>query len=323
MGILYSEVKYYKSSSISFLDPSLNGGSEGDEIINDTLHSIFPEISATERENGTTKTSKLFVKNESVDRVMQDCIFYIKQDVQPDDRLGLFEASTLEPISFHSVSDISGSTTPLAAGSSVEIESIVPSGKTTDDLVGRTFSIGQNYLSVATAVDATHVTFNEDIVFDILSTDTISSSDANNIFESDEDFSTKKRFVNSVVKTTVIEGLTTIDIPIVDKPFFEIGDNIVIVDEYFRATYRGEIIDVQDSASDTNNAVITLSAPYASTRTIPALAGYICNGVKKTLLPSDSFGMWAQLTVAPTNAIDSEIINQFQIGVHFDDVALS
>jgi hypothetical protein len=238
MGILYSEVKYYSSAVVDYTDSSLNGGGIGAEILNDTLHSIFPEISASQRELGVTLRAKIFVKNESTDRVMQDSIFYIKQDVQPDDRL---------------------------------------------------------------------------LMYDALSETSV---------EADEDFTTLKKYANSVIKSTVLTGSTIIDIPIVDKSLFETGDNIVIVDEYFRATYRGTISDIQDSVSDVENATITLSSAYTSTRTIPSLSGYLCNGAKQTMAPTEFHAMWLELTVAPTNAIDAEIVNQFQVGVHFDDVTV-
>jgi len=237
MGIQYSDVKYYRSVDVDFSDPTLNGGGIGEEIINDTLHSIFPEISATQRENGVVLRAKMFVANESADRKMQDTIFYIKQEVQPEDYLTLY------------------------------------------------------------------------------------SSDGEDTHESDEDFDSKKKYKNSVIKSTVIEGITTVDIPIVDKEFYDTGDNVIILDEYFRATYRGTIESVEDSASDSESATITLSTAYTSTSTIPAMAGYLANGFMATLAPGENSPMWIELTVVPTNAIDAEIVNQFQIGVHFDDVA--
>jgi hypothetical protein len=321
MGILYSEVKYYKSENIDFTDPAQNGGGTGEEIVNDTLHSIFPEISATERENGTIKRAKVFVSNESSDRNMQDCIFYIKQDVQPEDRLIMYSALENDGIRFNFTSDVLGSTSTVAAGTSIEISNIFPDTLSASDLVGRTISTSGGELSVASSADSSHIAFSEDIDYDILSTEVISTSDNFDTHESDEDFSSVKKYANSVIKSTVMEGVTLIDIPIVDSGLFEIGDNIVIVDEYFRATYRGEIADIQDSDVDENSSVITLNTPYSSTRTIQSLGGYVCNGEKKTLHPGDMHSLWMELTIAPTNAIDTEIINQFQIGVHFDDVA--
>lgn len=237
MGILYSDVKYFNSVDIDFSDPSLNGGDIGEQIVNDTLHSIFPEISATQRESGIVLRAKVFVKNDSIDRKMQDAIFYIKQDVQPDDRLRMYTATS----------------------------------------------------------NTTH--------------------------ENEEDFTTSKPYVNSVVKSTMTEGSTTVNIPMSDKTLFEVGDNIIIVDSYFRASFRGAVDDIQDHATDQDTAVITLSKPYASSTTIPALNGYVCNGNSMSLLPGDQYALWMELTIAPTSAIDAEIVNQFQIGVHFDDVS--
>ena len=236
MGILYSEVKYYKSATVDFNDATLNGGGFGDEIINDTLHSIFPEITASQRESGVVLRSKIFVRNESSGRKMQDTIFYIKQDVQPEDRLVMYDATSETSV------------------------------------------------------------------------------------ESDEDFANSKKYVNSVIKTTVLEGTTSIDIPRPDASYFEVGDSIIIVDEYFRAVFRGTVDSVADSATDPDGTTVTLSTPYSSTKTISPMSGFLCNGGKQTLAPTEFHPMWLELTIAPTNAIDSEIVNQFQIGVHFDDV---
>lgn len=237
MGILFNEVKYYNSIDIDFTDPTLNGGDIGAEITNDVLHSIFPEISATQRESGTVLRAKIFIKNDSVGRKMQDCIFYIKQDVQPEDSLCLYEASS----------------------------------------------------------QVSH--------------------------ENDEDFGASKIHVNSVVKSTISAGMTTVNIPIVDKPNYAISDNIVILDGYFRAVFRGTITDLQDHGSDPTSAVITLSKAYASSVTIPSMEGWIGNGSMSSLLPAEVKSLWLELTISPTNAIDAEIINQFQIGTHFGDVA--
>ncbi len=238
MAILYSEVKYYTSVDIDFVDETLNGGDKGIQIVNDTLHSIFPEISATQRETGVILRAKVFIENDSTDRKMQDAVFYIKQDVQPDDKLRMYAATTL----------------------------------------------------------INH--------------------------EDEEDFVTGKKFINSVIKSTVSAGITVISIPMQDKDLYEVGDDIVIVDSYFRASFRGEVNDIQDHSTDVETAVITLSKEYASTNTISALTGYVANGLKQTLVPTDIFAIWMELEISSSSAIDTEIVNQFQIGVHFDDVAV-
>ena len=237
MGIAYEDVKYFRSIDVDFLDDTANGGDEGTQIVNDELHSIFPEISASQRESGDVLRAKIFVKNDSADRKMQSTIFYIKQDVQPDDKLTMYSASS------------------------------------------------------------------------------------NTSHEDDEDFTSLSKFVNSPIKTTVSSGVVDIDIPIADKDDYTIGDNVMIVDGYFRAVHRTTIADIQDNAGDPSSATITLTRAYASSVTIPSLTGYIANGEMITLDVAEKHPMWLELTVAATNAIDTEILNQFQIGVHFDDVA--
>lgn len=263
MGILYSDVKYYRSEVVDFTDSSINGGGVGDEIINDTLHSIFPEISASQRESGVVLRAKIFVRNESPDRKMQDAIFYIKQDVQPEDRLIMYDATMRESYTFENTTVIDGATTTVSAGTSIEITNITPAGAVAGDIVGRTVSVAGHTLTIASSADDTHVAFSEDIDFDIAANATFQTNDGNDTVENDEDFSNSKKYVNSVIKSTVMEGVTTVDIPRVDAVFFEQNDNIIIVDEYFRAVYRGQVDSVVDSANE-NTSTITLSSTYSS-----------------------------------------------------------
>lgn len=322
MGILFNEVKYYKSESVDFSDSSLNGGGPGDEIVNDTLHSIFPEISATERESGLTRIAKYFVFNESSDRVMKDCIFYIKQDVIPPDRLRLVEATELTHFSFENSVDLLGSGSAIAAGTSIQIENISSISNVAGDLVGRSFLAGGVTLTVASSADDTHIAFNEDINIDIVASSEFSSNDDFDIYEDNEDFASAKKMINSVTMSTISTGTTDISIPISDKSYFESGDSIIILDGYYRAVFRGEVSTVADHATDTNLALITLNKAYTSTVTIPVNQGFVANGAKKTLSPGDGKSFWIELTVSPSDAIDSEIVNQFQLGTHFDDISV-
>ncbi len=320
MGILFSEVKYYTAESVNFNDDTVNGGGPGAEIVNDTLHSIFPEISASEREAGFKRYAKYFVFNESTTRTMQDCIFYIKQDIIPPDRLTMYEALEYPSISFDNVADLLGSSSAVAAGTSIEIANISPNTYLSSDLVGRKVEIAGSDFTVDSSIDATHITFAEDITIDILAGATLTTNDDYDTFQSDQDFIAGKKLINSLIKSTVTTGSSEVYIPIVDKLSFEIGDRIVIVDGYFRAVYRGTILDVQDHATDTEIAVVTLENAYTSTVSIPSNEGYLCNGLSKTLSPGEGKSFWLELNVSPSDAIDAEIVNQFQLGTHFDDV---
>lgn len=320
MGILFSEVKYYVSESRDFNTPSLNGGGVGAEITNDTIHSVFPEISATERENGFTRYAKFFVFNESTTRSMKDCIFYIKQDVLPPDRMKLFEATENQNIKFDNKNELLGSSSAIAAGTSIEIENIFPDTLSGADLVGRLIDISGVQFTVASSADATHIALNEDISIDVAVGYSISTIDDFDIMQPTEDFIAGKDYINSLIRSTVATGATELFIPILDKNMFEIGDPIVVVDGYFRAVYRGEILDIQDHGTDPEIAIVTLLKAYTSMVTIPSDEGYICNGVRHTLNPGEGKSFWLELKVSPSDAIDAEVINQFQLGTHFDDV---
>lgn len=320
MGILFNEVKYYTSESRDFSTPSANGGGIGEEIINDTLHSIFPEISATERETGFLRYAKIFVFNESTTREMKDCIFYIKQDVIPPDRLRLFEATEQESISFENSLEMLGSSSAIAAGTSIQIENMLPVTATAADLVGRTITISGFTFTVTASADATHIALGEDITIDIAANTTISTSDDYDTYQDGEDFVSGKDYINSVVKSTVTTGTTEIFIPIVDKNAFEVGDSIILVDGYFRAVYRGGVAAVEDHAVNTEVAIITLDKAYTSSVSIPTDEGFIANGIKRSLRPGEGKSFWLELRIDPSDAIDAELINQFQLGTHFDDI---
>ena len=320
MGILFNEVKYYTSESRDFSTPAVNGGGIGAEIVNDTLHSIFPEISATERETGFLRYVKLFVFNESTTREMKDCVFYIKQDVIPPDRLKLFEAIEQENISFENSLEILGSGSALAAGTSIQVENILPVTATATDLVGRTIIIGGFTFTVTASADATHIALGEDITIDVAANTTIATSDDYDTYQDGEDFISGKDHISSVVKSTVTTGTTEIFIPIVDKNIFEVGDNLVLVDGYFRAVYRGGVAGIADHGTDPAIAIITLDKTYTSSVSIPANEGFISNGIKKSLRPGEGKSFWLELRVDPSDAIDAELINQFQLGTHFDDI---
>ena len=138
--------------------------------------------------------------------------------------------------------------------------------------------------------------------------------------QSDENFGTAKKYINSVIVEGLTNGLTTLVIPRVDAPYFEVLDHLVIVDGYYRTLYRGSATEVQDHATNVNASVVTLSTPYVGV-TIPALEAFLCNGVKDTLAPGETKSFWLELEIAQESAIDSEVINQFQTGASFDDVS--
>lgn len=320
MGILFSEVVYNVSEERDFTDATANGMGIGTEIANDTLHSIFPEITASEREAGLTRRAKYFVSNKSSSRNMKDCIFYIKQDVVPPDRLKMYEATENASLKAEITNDLQGSQSAVAAGTSVAISNLIPDTISTSDFVGRELTIDSVVYTVASAPDASNITLNEDITVDIAAGTAFATSDDFDYHESDDDFGSSKPYINSVTRSTIIQGTTDVHISKTDSSYFEVGDNVVIVDAYYRALYRGTISDSQDDGSDNTLTILTLDKAFGSAISIPVNEGFICNGVKRDLKPGETKSMWLEVTIDASSAIDAEIINQFQLGTHFDDV---
>ena len=320
MAILFDEVKYYKSEKVDFDDPSNNGMGPGDQIVNDTLNSIFPEVSATDRENGLERIAKVFVSNESSDRLMAETIFYLKQDVFAPDMLTLYEATESEYISFKNQDDLDGGTTTVTAGTEIFITDILPDTNDATSLVGRKIQIGSLETEVATAPTSSSITLSDDINFDVAAGTKIETIDMFDYLESDEDFTTAKVYANVISMGSISSGTTTINVADSEVSYFEVGDNIVLVDQYFRVIHRTTITDIQQNTGDPSLYDITMAREYDSTYTVPANQGYIANGFKQDLPPGRMKSLWLKLKVQPSNAIDTEVINQFQLGVHFDDI---
>jgi hypothetical protein len=317
MGILFDEVKYYRSENVDFSNPDNNGMGPGDEIPNDTLNSIFPEVSATQREDGLTMTAKIFVSNESQDRLMSQTLIYLKQGIMAPDEMTLYEATEDEYISFSNVDDL---TATISAGTEVSIENIYPTDKDANDLVGRHVVVLGFETSVASAPTSTSVTFDDDITVDIPAGTLFETSDIFDFTESDEDFDAAKKYINAVTMSGISSGTDTVSVTDEDAGMFDVGDNILILDQYFRVIHRTTVNDIQQNQDDSTLYDITMSKEYSASYTIPAGQGYIANAFKDDISPGRKRSMWLRLTIEPGSAVDAEVINQFQLGVHFDDI---
>lgn len=320
MGILYNEVVYSKSVSIDFTDATLNGGRIGDSISNDQINNIFPEVSASNRQAGVQKRIKLMVNNNSIDRTMDNNLIHIKQNMFSPDFLIMYEATENETLSFEFFQSLSGSGTTVTAGTSIEVGNLSPQTKTTNDLIGRKFKAESLELTVATAPDTTHITFNEDITVDIAANYKSMTSDDYDFFESDEDFSTLKKHVNLDIKAAVLNGSQFVLIDATQEGEIEVGDVILLTNEYFQVVFRGTVDSKNVFANDNSLYQINLNVPYYG-NTIPEMNGSICNGILSSIKNGESKSFWLEMNVIAESNIQAELISQFQIGLHFDDIA--
>ena len=319
MAILYSEVVYRKGAISDYSDATLNGGPLGDTIVNDTLNSIFPEITATEREAGVTRRTKIFITNESSSRTMKDTLISIGQDILPPEKLRLFEAQELAKIGFTLSEDLSGGTIPIAAGTTISIRSIT-AGSIASDLVGRRIKLGEYEYNVSGSTSSTEISFSDPISSNLLDGELAKTSDMYDSVESEESFTEANAYVNSVTSSSFQNGSSHIDIALGEKVHYATGDNFIILDGYYRVIFRGEITGVQDHSTDANLATLDFGSPYNGTQTIPAGAGFVAGAFKRTIKPGDTVSMWAELIVSPNSSVEEEAINQFQVSVYFDDV---
>ena len=148
----------------------------------------------------------------------------------------------------------------------------------------------------------------------------INTVDMYDFLESDEDFQNMKEYANAISMGSISSGTTVVNVSDSDVDFFEVGDNIVLIDQYFRVIHRAAITDIQQNSGDPSLYDITMDKEYTSAYTVPATQGYIANGFKQDLLPGRKKSLWIKLKVQASSAIDTEVINQFQLGVHFDDL---
>ena len=320
MAIGYGDVAYNIGIKTDTSDPANNGGGIGAIIVTDELNSIFPEITATERENGITVRRKVFLTNNSANRTMKDNLISIGQDVLPPEQARLYAAT--EKTRFYGTleNDVDGSSDTVAAGTNISLLISSATEATTSDMVDRRIIIDGHVFTVASAPDSTTITLNEDINALLSAGEKVRADDVFDSVESDESFVDANAHINSVVKTTFIDGVSSVGIVIEDKPYFPIGRDIVVLDGYYRILMRATVTDIQDDSNDAAKAVITLNKTYTGAVTLPQGEGFVSGAIKRTIIPTETASMWMELIVSPNSSIDSESINQFQISSYFDDV---
>lgn len=320
MAIQFDDVKYYKSELIDFDDDTKNGMGVGDIIHNDRMNEIFNEVTATEREEGVIKRAKIFINNGSNGRTMKRTLFHVKQNVYTPDMLRLYEAKENPTVNFTFIDEQDGSSTAISAGTELSINISEPSGAVAGDIIDRKLTVlGEKY-TVDSAPSDTSIKLKEDVTIDIKTTDILVSSDDFDYLESDEDFTSLKPLVNAVIKASVHSGDNKVYISADDSNYFSAGDDIVIPNEYYQTVFRGKIDSIDDDNDDDSLKIITLDKDYIG-NILPALRTSICNGVIFDLPDGKTKSAWAELEVQATSNVQSEVISQFQIGLHFDDVA--
>jgi len=320
MGIEYNEVKYYKSKYVDFSDDTKNGLGLGTIVENDKMNGIFDEITATERENGVIKRIKLFVSNQSVGRTMKRTLLNIKQDVYSPDMLKIYQAKENDHVVFSFVDDQNGEDSTIEAGTELDISILDPIDAVAGDIEGRHFVVNGALLSVESAPSDTSVKFNEDITVNISKDDRIISTDDFDYLESDEDFDNLNPIVNSVIRSTVASGDKNIKIPRVDADYFNEDDNVVLTNEFYRTVFRGTVSSVSDDSDDDTLSIIELDKQYNGPA-LPENRTSICNAIEFDLPDGREKSFWAELNIQAVDSVQSEVISQFQIGLHFDDVA--
>jgi len=321
MGISYSEVTHHKAKNTDFSNSSVNGsGGIGNKIVNDSIDTVFREITATERENGITHRVKMFVSNESTDRTMKDTLIAIAQDIIPPDKFRLFPATEKEYLSFVLDQDINGGGSPVAAGTTFSIKNILPAGKTSSDLVGRRVKHGDYSYTIDSAASGTQITFSDSVAQNIAAGEVFEMDDIFDSVEDDESFVEENAIINAVSSTTFQAGASNINIPVIEKDYFHAGQKVLVMDGYFRPVFRATIDEVVDHASDNSIAVVKFDKTYTGTTVIPSGEGFLTGSIEKTIKPGETVSYWAELIISPESAVDSDSVKQFQVITYFDDV---
>jgi hypothetical protein len=320
LGISYEEVVFRKALNTDHSDNTINGGPQGPVIINDVLNSIFPEITATERENGVTRRTKMFITNESANREMKDSLLAIVQDILPPEKLRLFAATENTYFRFLLDTDVLGGDATVVAGTNIDIKSLTPSSASTSDIVGRKVKIDTTTYTIDSAPSSTEITFAEDVNTNYNADTVVLPDDLFDSVENDESFVNSNALINSVMSSSFQNGSSTVDIAIAEKDYFAIGDNVVVMDGYFRVLFRCTVDDVQDHATDVQLATITLNKTYTGSVTVPSGEGFIAGALKRSIPPGRTMSFWLELIVSPSSSVEDEAINQFKINTYFDDV---
>lgn len=295
MGISYNEVIFKKSANTDHSDNSINGGAPGSQILNDVLNSIFPEITATERENGVTRRTKMFLHNASTNREMKDTLLAIVQDILPPEKLRLFAATENSYFRFLLNEDLMGGDSVVAAGTAISIKTLTPDTVNTSDIVGRKVKMGGIGYTVDSAPSSTEITLVENVNSNLPADTEVVVNDVFDSVEDEESFVETNAIINSTMSSTFQNGSSSVDIPVIEKDYFSIGDDFVVMDGYFRVIFRGSITDVQDHGTDIQLATLTLNKTYSGSMTVPANQGFIAGALKRTVRPGETVSFWLEL----------------------------
>lgn len=318
MAIRYVEVEYHHAGTVDFSNQSVNGIGLGVQIPNDQLNSVFPEVSATEREAGKVSRAKIIVVNSSLDRVMKDSYFFVSQDVFDPDRVKIYPATENTNIKATFDNDISVGT---VGGTNIPVTVTSPSGTTVADIDGRRIIIGSDIYTVS-GVSGDSIILAEDTQNEYLAGTEIKMDDIFDAPEIGELFNTTTAKVNTTLKLTFQSGVDTALIATDDADKFEVGDFIAIMDSYYRVIFRAQITAMATDGGDASRTILTMDKTYTGAIIIPTDEGYVANALQSTILPGDGFSFWVEMTIGAVQTVDSEVQNHFQLTAFFDDVAL-
>ena len=318
MAIRYVDAKYHGAGVINFENQSVNGAGVGAQIPNDQLNSIFPEVSATEREAGKVSRAKIIVRNTSTDRIMKDSYFFVSQDVFDPDRVKIYPAT--ENTNIKGTLD-TGLTAGTVAGTNITITATFPLGATVADFDGRRIIIGADVYTVS-SISGNDIILAEDIQNDYPAGTLIKMDDIFDAVELTEVFNIATSKVNTTLKLTFQSGVNTVLIGTHDADKFANGDAIAIMDSYYRVIFRAKITSIDVDGGDAARTILTMDKTYTGAIIIPSDEGYVANALESTILPGDGFSFWVEMTIGAVQTVDAEVQNHFQLTSFFDDVAL-
>lgn len=97
MSVLSSDIKVYLSGGASNDNPnaSLGGAVSSTEIVDDTLHNLFDEVSGAEHLVGSTEYRALFVKNDSAETAYNVKVFIDSNTTGVDSSLEIGKEATI------------------------------------------------------------------------------------------------------------------------------------------------------------------------------------------------------------------------------------
>ncbi len=96
MGVTVEDIRFYKAKTMN--DSDANGGKLGVvQIVNNLSENLFPHVTPEERNSGSTKYRKFFIKNENQDNeIAYDAKIWMEKQTPADDYVVIFEGTQID-----------------------------------------------------------------------------------------------------------------------------------------------------------------------------------------------------------------------------------